>query len=51
MKKNKIGLSRGELELSALVRDLEPHIEYTYQALAINERREIFVRTRAVLSW
>jgi len=42
MGKNKNGLSPGEHDLSDVVRELDPHVEYTYQALAINERREIF---------
>lgn len=35
---------------SGSVREVGDHIEHTYQALAINERRPVFVRTGAVLT-
>jgi len=48
--KNEVGNSGEPPEkLSNFVRVVEDHIECTYQALAINERRSIFVRTGAVL--
>ena len=48
--KNELGKSGEPPErLSTFVRVVEDHIEFTYQALAINERRSPFVRTDAVL--